>query len=637
MRKREKIILNELVSEKKFITSEELSQIANVTSRTIRDDMRKIKAEIEEHGASIESHSGIGYKIIINNYKLFGEFINTLKIKEVAQYEEIPDDSNDRINYLIKKLITIDFPIKIEELMDELCVSRSTLTAELKEVRKKIGKYNLKLEQKPNYGIFIEGSEIGKRLCISEYFFHSSADKGYFAEESILFNSSVNREEIAIIKATLINVLQKYTVMISDVSLQNLVIHVIISLRRARFYNYVHFEEKQINFLKSEREYQVAKEIAQVLSSKFKEIWPESEVAYLTIHLLGKKILIQNDSDTFNTSIMAKLLVEKIIFSINEKSGVDLHNDEEFKKVLSLHLDPLLIRLKLGLINRNPMINDIKMNYTYAFSLAEVAGRVIGEEVDLTVNEDEIGYIALYIGLALEKLEKRTNKKSILLVSTMGRSSAQLQKYKILNQFNEYIERFDIIDMYQLPNVDNSKYDFMLSSVHINYKVNTPIIYVNEILKNKDMNLIQNALLRIKEEKKNIRDYLDKNLFFSDIKARNKAEAIKNFIKCISKKGAGEEEIYESISEDGAKIENFCVVMYSSIALFDEVKIALGILDKPIIWDKEIVKVMFMIFKPSGDINGLQQSTKMLFSLVKDFKKIKNIMDAKVFEDFTKS
>ncbi|OPJ57950.1 BglG family transcription antiterminator [Clostridium oryzae] len=500
MRKREKVILHELLNQKEYITSEALAQIANVTSRTIRDDIRKIKDEIEKHGANLESHSGIGYKIVITNYKLFGEFLNTLKIKEVAQYEDIPDDSDDRVNYLIKKFITVDFPIKIEELVDELCVSRSTLTSELKEVRKKIGKYDLRLEQKPGYGIFIEGSEISKRLCISEFFFHSSADKGYFAEESVLFNSSVNREEVFTIKSTLIDVLQKYKVMISDVSLQNLVIHVIISLRRARFYNYVHFEEKQINFLKSEREYVVASEISQILSSKFNEIWPVSEVAYLTIHLLGKKILIQNESETFNSSIMAKLLVEKIIFDINEKSEVDLHNDEEFRKVLCLHLDPLLIRLKLGLINRNPMINDIKMNYAHAFRLAEIAGKVIQDEVDLVVNEDEIGYIALYIGLALEKLEKKLDKKSILLVSTMGRSSAQLQKYKILNQFKEYVNCFDIIDMYQFPNVDNSKYDFILSSVHINYKVNTPIIYVNEILQSQDMKLIQNAILDIKSD-----------------------------------------------------------------------------------------------------------------------------------------
>lgn len=253
MRKREKLILNELINSSKPITSDTLSEIANVTSRTIREDVRKIKYEIKNHGANIESHSGIGYKLIIINYRLFNEFLNTLRIKEVSQYEDIPNDSDDRINYLIKKLITIDFSVKIEDLMDELCVSRSTLTSELKEVRKKVEKYDLKLIQKPNYGLQIEGTEISRRLCISEYFFHTSADKGYFAENSVLFSSSVNKEEISVIKSTLLDVLKKYNIMISDVSFQNLVIHVIISLRRVRFYNYADLSDKQIEFLKNKR------------------------------------------------------------------------------------------------------------------------------------------------------------------------------------------------------------------------------------------------------------------------------------------------------------------------------------------------------------------------------------------------
>lgn len=49
-----------------------------------------------------------------------------------------------------------------------LFVSASVLSQNLKGIRKSLSKYDLKLVQKPHYGMRVEGREFNKRLCLAK-------------------------------------------------------------------------------------------------------------------------------------------------------------------------------------------------------------------------------------------------------------------------------------------------------------------------------------------------------------------------------------------------------------------------------------------------------------------------------------
>ena len=103
----------------------------------------------------------------------------------------------------------------------------------------------------------MEGSEISKRLCITEYFFHANVSTGYFAADNAMFVSSVNQEEISFIRSTLDTIIDKYNIQMSDQSLQNFVIHILVAIRRWKFYSYVKNQdiENIINISLSSKEY----------------------------------------------------------------------------------------------------------------------------------------------------------------------------------------------------------------------------------------------------------------------------------------------------------------------------------------------------------------------------------------------
>ncbi|HML38867.1 MAG TPA: transcription antiterminator [Bacillota bacterium] len=484
MRKREKEILNLLLNSANLVTGTEIAEVTGVTSRTIRNDIQMLRAAIIEHGADIYSHSGLGYKIMVLDPKAFIEFVDKLRIQEVSQYEVVPSDSDERVLYLIKKLLIVDFHIKIEDLADELFVSRTTIAGDLRKVRRQIKQYHLSIEQRSSQGIRIVGSEMMKRLCISEYLFHQSSAEGHFVEDSVLFTSSVNKAEITVIKSTVTNEIQNYGLKFSDISVQNLVVHIIISLRRMRFSNYVEFDEPSVKMIRSKCEYQAALDISQALSRQFNEIWPEEEVCYLAIQLLSKKMVDEDKNEPENGR--AKTLVRKFLKDVFAKTAVNFMEDKQLVHILTLHVDLLLFRLEMGVIARNPLISEIKNLYAEAYSMAEIAAETITGFCGERPAEDEIGYLALYLGMSLEKKEFLRKKKKVLLVSIMGKSFSDMQKLRIINRFSEYIEFLDTAEVYEIPNIDTGKYDVILSPIDLEYDLGKPVILVSGLLQEHD-------------------------------------------------------------------------------------------------------------------------------------------------------
>ena len=73
------------------------------------------------------------------------QFLTELKRRELRTAQTVPKYRYERVNYIVKKLLTVDYYLTIEDLVDELYISRSTLTADLKEVREIFKDYNLEL------------------------------------------------------------------------------------------------------------------------------------------------------------------------------------------------------------------------------------------------------------------------------------------------------------------------------------------------------------------------------------------------------------------------------------------------------------------------------------------------------------
>ena len=126
----------------------QLCEELNITSRTLRNDIRESKAELREHGIEIGSVHAVGYYLEILDEDRYYQYINQ-KLKEEADRQlVIPIYPEERAEYLIRKFLSASDFIKMEDICDELYISRSTLTNDLKEVRERLKYFHLELESR---------------------------------------------------------------------------------------------------------------------------------------------------------------------------------------------------------------------------------------------------------------------------------------------------------------------------------------------------------------------------------------------------------------------------------------------------------------------------------------------------------
>ncbi|MBP8315973.1 BglG family transcription antiterminator, partial [Clostridium neonatale] len=295
-------------------------------------------------GAHIEVKHRYGYRLAIEDEELFKDY---LKKEFKEQAIEIPNTSEERIEYIKEYLLKNDDYIKLDELSDILYISRKTITNELKKIEKELNNYNLQLIRKPNYGIKIEGEEFDLRLCTASCLAIKCGSKKISKED---------KQKMDDIAHVLQECLCKCDFNISDVSLQNLLVHIFVAVQRIQEEHNIIFQEEQLEQFSLESELILASKIAENIEKKFKISYPKSEIKYIAIHLAGKKIYDSQKEKNLVVTQEIYDLVTKMLDKIYESFKVDFRDNLELKMSLSQHIVPLEVRLKFDMTLRNPMI-----------------------------------------------------------------------------------------------------------------------------------------------------------------------------------------------------------------------------------------------------------------------------------------
>ncbi|MTE25099.1 HTH domain-containing protein, partial [Microbacterium sp. ZXX196] len=86
--------------------------------------------------------------LIIESDQLFRKFLKD-SFQE-GKDEIIPTLKGGRVHYIINRLLLTDKNLKLEDLADELFISKSTIQNDLKEVKELLKSYDLKVEKTGN-------------------------------------------------------------------------------------------------------------------------------------------------------------------------------------------------------------------------------------------------------------------------------------------------------------------------------------------------------------------------------------------------------------------------------------------------------------------------------------------------------
>lgn len=442
------------------------------------------------------------------------------------------------------------------------------------------------------------------------------------------------------IKGITFNALKKFNIKLTDNAFNNLVNHIAITLRRSSINKVVKYDEEKIKLLEDSYEFDIAEEIIKQVGNQL-GIDINSERYYITQHILASgKFLPQKLSN--KEYKMLTEIIQNIFLKIKEKMMIDLEDDETLFNGLMLHLSYALYRVQFDMTIRNELLNHIKSNYALAFELGIIASEEIEKTMNLFMNENEIGYLAIHFGAALERkgLNEKINIKKIVIVCGSGIGTASLLKQRVLNYFFGQVH---VIKTTNLADFDENllnEADVVLSTIPIkNFKSNK-IIQVKPILTGDDISKI-NVFLYGDEHEDTIIDWhkiFKKELFEKKVKLNSKHEVLKHIISLMKDKGYLDDltikSIYEREKMSSTELGSLVAIPHAIDNYMEEITIGVCILDKPIIWDEEKVQVVLLLSVPKSKAYLWEVVFKRIYHvLIENFEVIKLITEYD-YEDF---
>lgn len=575
-----KILLNSVEP----VSSLALSQEIGCSTKTIQNEIKEVNKELKN--CEIVSIRGIGYKIEGN--------LDDIDIKNSDLYDY------DRVEYIIKKIINLSSTdkdtIKLEDLADSMYVSLSTVKNDLKEVKKILNEYNLKISSKHKQGICIEASEEDIIKFIINY---SNKVDNSLNIKDFLNNNII--ENLFSIKKILLDTLSYENMILTDNEFKNIVNYISIYLSRNN--------TNQSDFIK---EY--------IKKYKSKKEKPISE----------------------DEQLLIRKAIKEFCRDLNIATSINLSHDKVFEECLFNHISNLYKRADLGINQYEITAGEIKLKYPFAFELGKIAKKTIEKNLNMEISEDEVENIALHIGGALERIDKRDEKKvyKTIIVCTSGVGTSMLIKSKLENIFKGKLEIIKVIPSYLIDYVNVLDIDFVISTVEVNLE-NINVIKVSPMLTDKEIKLIEKYI-----ETENVYIDLDiqnlfsSELFFKDIKAETRSQVIDIMSKKLVEKGYIDDTMRQSYFERETiattEIGNMVAIPHGAKGEVYENKVAIGILKEPISWEVGKVRLVIMLALDKEKILDYEEVFSKIYKRVDSIAKVISICENKSYEKFIK-
>ena len=487
-------IINLVLNSNDEITIKDISNLYNITERSIRYDIDELNVFFQEkNNKDIIEINNNRLKILYSENEI-EDIVENIKEKEYFLSE------NERINILSYEIFLSKNEFILQYFTEKYNLSKTTVRYSLKELNKIISEYGLVIDMNNNRGYKIIGSEINIRKYIinilREYIKNTKEKKIEYNPLKKIIEKFYKKNRIEESK-NIINKILDYTgKTISDEAFETLQIFLFISVIRNK--NGYEIEEDVENeiFLSKTMEFSKIREILKKI-----ENIKEKDIHYFVDFFLGS-YSYNLEYSYFLNWILIESLIDQFIKLLSDKLKVNLTEDKILRKELLNHIKPAIYRMKNKFKLTESILSEVKKQYMELFIKTKLSLKIISDFIDLSFDEDEAAFITVMIQRAIMRNNPSTLLKkdpNILIVCGLGYSSSRFLYENINNRFQVNI--IDIIPFNQLENYNYlKKADIIIST--LDFKLDgMDVITVNAVMNEKDILKLKNYGLPEKKSK----------------------------------------------------------------------------------------------------------------------------------------
>lgn len=618
-------IIKELNNSKKsYINSIELADMLGVSSRTVKRDLKEISEILKDNGAEVEA-TNQGYRLIINEDELFSIFIN----ENISSSTEGSGKKSDKVNGILELLLS-NLYINQDKIADELYISRSSINKVMMDVKNILSEYKITIQNKPHYGYILEGNEIDIRNCMVRFLTQRKEDNSILISNRLV---GFKEEDYYNLLEEIKNIFKDLKIRKNDIEINYITRYIVISIFRVK-YNCEIVLDDNINISLDNSVISASKTIANKIKERFKVEFTFEDILYISYIIGNNHIEIKELDDS---GISVEQMVIHAIDKIKNEYDIDFFRDGTLLKGLINHLYTSYSRYCLNVTLDNPLINLIKSKYIEAYNYSILFSKVFKEEYGISMTEEDIGYIALHFAASLERYIMNNSLKAIIVCSS-GVGTAELLKTRITKKFQNIAIK-GVYPAYILDSLELSDIDLIISTVNLEgVNLEKEVINVSPLLTDEDEE-------KINEHVKKQRDYdylqnlMSDDLFFTNIEASSKEEVIEIMTKAMIERDIITEETKEQILKreemSSTEITNLVAIPHCIAKQNKNSVLAIGILKRPIMWDKSQVQIVFLgVLDPQVKQN--RKVFSMLYKLTKKVDKIKELVNIDELSYFKK-
>lgn len=593
----------------------------HLSLRSIQTDIAEIKETIKEHGLYIENNKNC-ICMSITNQETANIFMNS--IIQDYNLNQFFEDQSSRISYIISRLLDSNDYLKSADLADEMYISRSQISNDIKLAKNMLSSYHLTLISKPYYGIKI----IGKENDIRNYIIQEKLKiKNLVCDE--ITHSFSSHEHIDDINNIVIKILTHSHYIISDIALQNLILHIVTAVNRIKSGHLIHMDSLNISPVYA-HVIEISKNILEKCADIYNFEFNDDEIFFLALNLYGKR---EFDKQEFITDEINNLVFLGL-YKIKEIFGLDFTSNLNLRISLGLHILPLLTRINTNMQLRNIMTFNIKQKHTLAYDLASTFTNTIIPS-DKKILDDEIAYVALHFVNYIDENSPQ-KKKRMLIISSLRRSETILLQNNILRNFPS-IKEVKIISKNSLSTTNVNNYNVICTTENDIFINNNKIQKISYFLNDTDIKKIE-LLLDGFNGPKDILDCFSEDLFYYG-DAPSKNAVIKWLYEMAYKQGLADEKLYHSIMNHenvtSTYFGNYLAIPHPEIFLSETSFISVAILPKPILWDDEYVDIVFLVSIQKNNPNAFKLWSYLSF-LISNNTTLEEIKKEPTFQNLSK-
>lgn len=491
---RSKLLLSDIINNDN-ITLEELKKRHNLSTRQVDYSIQKMNEVLEERQMPRITKTANGrFKVDKKIYFLFQT--ETPEVKA----ELFVSDSRDRAHLIVLMMLLRKVDFSINFFIDEFKISKNTVLNDLKQAKKVIKPFKLKITYSRIEGYEIKGKEWDCRnvMIHSINYIMNQLDGErylkYYLKISKEMSENINQNLLKVETALDLSFVDTKTIVLPYIFLGILFrIELGHHLRGIFFIDY--------RELADTREYDAVKVLIKDV------VISEEEKMYFTLHLLSSNIY-QREAPLTEELPQLREVIKEFIDEFERVAFTTLSAKESLVNKIFIHFKPAYYRIKYQLTTDYKILPTLDTEYGYIHHLIKESITPLVTYLGRKLPEIETMFISMLIGgHLLEQSNQLDAKFRGVIVCQNGLSFSNLLSNSLKNIFPELFF-YPPMSLKELKD-HQQPYDLIFTSVLLESE--KPVFYINDLSEALEVKQIRNKVMSV------LYQFDDVNLTIEDI------------------------------------------------------------------------------------------------------------------------